>query len=263
MAIFPNPGGGADLYPGTALVTGGGSGLGLEIARVLIRDGFKVIITGRNEAKLQAAAAELGVNAQAFVCDVADEESVSSLVGWLKERDIRVSVLINNAGIGGPGVPMTQVSAQEWDEVFEINVRGTFLMCRAFLPDMVEAKNGAVINIASVTGKRPLINRTPYAASKMAVIGLTQTLAFEVSPHGVMVNTLSPGPIESERMSINFAREAALSGTTPEEVEKNFVSRAALGRMVTLEEVAQAVSVMLSMPNLTGSDIDFSGGMIA
>ncbi len=120
-----------------------------------------------------------------------------------------------------------------------------------------------MINVASVSGKRPLAHRTPYCASKMAVIGLTSTLAFEVGPAGVSVNTLSPGPVEGPRMARNFRLEAERSGGSIADAETAFVSRAALGRMVTEDEVGRAVVAMLDMPGLCGADIDLSAGMIA
>ena len=137
------------------------------------------------------------------------------------------------------------------------------MMCRAFLPGMIGRGAGDVINLASVSGKRPLAGRTPYTASKLAVIGLTATLAHEVGPLGVTVNTLSPGPVNGPRMARNFAREAERIGSTAAAAEQEFVSRAALRRMVTEDEVARAVIAMLNMPGLCGADIDLSAGMIA
>jgi NAD(P)-dependent dehydrogenase (short-subunit alcohol dehydrogenase family) len=163
----------------------------------------------------------------------------------------------------GRSLPLTEIGVEEWDEVFDVNVRGVFLVCRAFLPAMVARGRGDVINVASVSGKRPLVRRTPYTASKMAVIGLTSSLAFEVGPAGVNVNTLSPGPVAGPRMERNFALEAARAGTSEAEAEQAFVSRAALGRMVTEEEVGAAVVAMLAMPGLCGADIDLSAGMVA
>jgi NAD(P)-dependent dehydrogenase (short-subunit alcohol dehydrogenase family) len=128
---------------------------------------------------------------------------------------------------------------------------------------MTARGRGDVINVASVSGKRPLANRTPYCASKMAVIGLTSTLAFEVGPAGVSVNTLSPGPVVGPRMARNFRLEAERSGGSIAEAESAFVSRAALGRMVTEDEVGRAVVAMLDMPGLCGADVDLSAGMIA
>ena len=171
--------------------------------------------------------------------------------------------MINNAGVAGPVAPLTEIEVADWDEVFDINVRGVFLMCKAFLPPMVQRGRGDVINIASVSGKRPLVRRTPYCASKMAVIGLTSTLAFEVGPAGVNVNTLSPGPVEGPRMDRNFRLEAERTGTSYDAAMETFVSRAALGRMVTEEEVGAAAVAMLGMPGLCGADIDLSAGMVA
>jgi NAD(P)-dependent dehydrogenase (short-subunit alcohol dehydrogenase family) len=192
---------------------------------------------------------------------VADAASVAELAGALAGTE--VSILVNNAGIAGPVAPLTAIEPPDWDEVFAVNVRGTYLLCRAFLPGMVARGAGDVINLASVSGKRPLTRRTPYCASKMAVIGLTSTLAFEVGPFGVNVNCLSPGPVEGERMHRNFRLEAERTGTTYAEAEHAFVSRAALGRMVTETEVGAAVVAMLAMPGLCGADIDLSAGMVA
>jgi NAD(P)-dependent dehydrogenase (short-subunit alcohol dehydrogenase family) len=177
--------------------------------------------------------------------------------------DEPISILVNNAGIAGPVAALTEVSVADWDEVFAVNVRGVFLMCRAFLPGMVARGGGDIINIASVSGKRPLARRTPYTASKMAVIGLTTTLAHEVGRLGVAVNTLSPGPVSGPRMNRNFAHEARATGTTAAAAQAEFVSRSAMGRMVTESEVAGAVLAMLAMPGLTGADIDLSAGMVA
>ena len=196
----------------TALVTGGGTGLGAAIARALHGQAAAVVVTGRRAE---------------------------------------------------PVAPLAEISVEEWDEVFDVNVRGVFLVCRAFLPAMVARGRGDVIKLPSVSGKRPLARRTPYTASKMAVIGLTSTLAFEVGPAGVNVNTLSPGPVAGPRMERNFRLEAERTGGTVAAAADAFVSRAALGRMVTEEEVGAAVVAMLAMPGLCGADIDLSAGIVA
>lgn len=244
----------------TALVTGAGNGLGAAISRRFSDAGARVILVGRSRAKLDASVAGLP-DALVATCDVADPAAVEDLTRELAAE--RVDILVNNAGIGGPVAPLIDISPGEWDEVFASNVRSIYLMCRAFLPAMIERGHGDVINLASVTGKRPLIRRTPYAASKMAVIGLTQTLAFEVGPAGVRVNTLSPGPVEGERMARNFRLEAERTGGSIGAAREAFVSRAAAARMVTEDEVADAALAMLAMTGMTGADVDLSGGMIA
>ncbi|MFJ4621126.1 SDR family NAD(P)-dependent oxidoreductase [Streptomyces sp. NPDC088812] len=248
----------------TALVTGGGGPLGRAFALALAGAGARVILTGRNESALAEAAERVrkeGGGARTAVCDVSDPASVAALAAALADED--VSLLVNNAGVAGPVKPLTEIEPDEWDDVFAANVRGVYLMCRAFLPAMVAAGRGDVVNVASVSGKRPLLNRTPYTASKMALLGLTRTLAGEVGPHGVAVNSLSPGPVRGPRMDRNFRLEAELTGTTPEAAERAFASRAALNRLVEEGEVAQALVAMLAMPGLCGADIDLSAGMIA
>jgi NAD(P)-dependent dehydrogenase (short-subunit alcohol dehydrogenase family) len=259
-----------DLAGRTALVTGAGNGLGRAIAIALAGAGARVILAGRTRATLEETAELLpappalpGPPGRPVVApaDVASPASVDALRDSLSGAE--VDLLVNNAGIGGPVKPLVDIEPAEWDEVFGANVRSIYLMCRAFLPAMYRRGSGDVINIASVTGKRPLTRRTPYAASKTAVLGLTRTLAFEAGPLGVRVNSLSPGPCRGERMTRNFTAEAAASGTSYAQAEEAFVSRAALRRLVEEDEVAAAVLAMLRMPGLCGADIDLSAGMIA
>ncbi len=243
----------------TALVTGGGNGLGRAMSRALSAAGARVVAVGRKRDTLEETLD--GLDGRAATCDVADPESVAALAGELAGEEI--SILVNNAGIAGPVKPLLEIEPAEWDEVFDINVRGVYLMCRAFLTQMVDRGAGDVVNVASVSGKRPLLRRTPYCASKTAVIGLTTTLAGEVGPHGVTVNSLSPGPVEGPRMTRNFRLEAERSGITEAAAEQEFVSRALLRRMVTEEEVGQALVAMLQMRGMCGADIDLSAGMVA
>lgn len=251
----------AELAGRTALVTGGGNGLGRAMCRALSAEGVRVIAVGRTRGSLEETVGGLAGEGLAVTCDVADPDSVAELAGRLGDEE--VSVLVNNAGIAGPVAPLTEVEPAEWDEVFAANVRGTFLMCRAFLPAMTARGAGDVVNVASVSGKRPLARRTPYCASKMAVLGLTTTLAAEVGSLGVAVNSLSPGPVEGPRMERNFRLEAERTGTSVAAAEAEFVSRAALGRMVTEDEVGAALVAMLRMPGLCAADVDLSAGMVA
>lgn len=245
----------------TALVTGAGNGLGRAIALDLAACGARVLLTGRDRAKLEAVATEIGGSARVATVDTSSPESVARLAGELADEE--VSILVNNAGVAGPVAALVDIEPGEWDDVFGVNVRGVYLMCRAFLPSMIERGDGDVVNLASVSGKRPLARRTPYTASKMAVIGLTASLAHEVGPWGVAVNSLSPGPVSGPRMERNFRLEAQRTGVTVEQAEADFVSRSALGRMVTEREVALALRAMLCMPGMSGADIDLSAGMVA
>ena len=247
----------------TAVVTGAGNGLGRAISLALVARGARVVLVGRRQELLESVATEadaLSGSVRVATADVADPASVAALATELSDET--VEVLVNNAGVPGPVAPLIEIEPHEWDDVFAVNVRGVYLMCRAFLPGMVSRGAGDVINVASISGKRPLTRRTPYTASKMAVIGLTTTLAFEVGPLGVSVNSLSPGPVDGPRMTRNFEMEAARTGTTYAEAEEAYVSRAALHRMLSEDEVATAVVAMLHMPGLCAADIDLSAGMV-
>jgi len=248
----------------TALVTGAGSGLGRAISLALAARRARLILVGRRRGKLASVAKEVqlaGGSAREVACDISSPAEVEAAVGQLADEEI--SILVNNAGVAGPIAPLVNIGPDDWDDVFAVNVRGVYLMCRAFLPPMIKRGSGDIINLASVSGKRPLAGRTPYTASKMAVIGLTATLAHEVGEQGVNVNSLSPGPVRGPRMDRNFVLDAERRGISPDDAEEEFVSRAALHRLIEEDEVADAIIAMLHMPGLCGADIDLSAGMIA
>jgi NAD(P)-dependent dehydrogenase (short-subunit alcohol dehydrogenase family) len=249
----------------TALITGAGNGLGRVISLQLAYAGVRVIATGRTRASLDETAHlisdQVGADVRVAEVDVADEESVARLARSLADEDI--SILVNNAGVPGPVSSLIDIELRDWNAVFDVNVAGMFLMCRAFLPPMIARGTGDVINLASVSGKRPLARRTPYCASKMAVLGLTTTLAAEVGPLGITVNSLSPGPVNGPRMERNFALEAVRTGRTVDEARREFANRALLGRLLEEDEVGLAVVSMLQMPGLHAADIDLSAGMVA
>jgi NAD(P)-dependent dehydrogenase (short-subunit alcohol dehydrogenase family) len=245
----------------TALVSGAGNGLGRAIAIALSKSGVRVVLVGRRVDALDETLALLDGAGRVAQVDVAEPESVGALAELLGHESI--SILVNNAGVAGPVKPLIEIEPHEWDDVFAVNVRGMYLMCRAFLPPMIERGTGDVINLASVSGKRPLAMRTPYTASKMAVLGLTITLGAEVGPAGVRVNSLSPGPVRGPRMARNFRLEAERLGITEDAAERAFAGRAALNRLVEEDEVGAAVVAMLHMTGLHCADIDLSAGMVA
>ena len=255
--------GGVLPLPGrVAVVTGAGNGLGREIARALASTGASVALVGRNEAKLAAVTAELtgsGGHADYHLIDVSSAKEVDELALTLAPRG--VSILVNNAGIGGPIADLVDTHADAWDEVFAVNVRGPFLMCRAALPGMIAAGAGDVINISSVLASRPIAGRTPYSASKAALHAMSATLAVEVGGVRACGSTQCRGPVDGPRMTRNFQLDAERTGRTAAESEEAFVRRGALGRLLIEEEVSAAILAVLAIPGLTGADLDLSCGM--
>ena len=251
--------------PRTALVTGAGTGLGQAIAIALAQAGYDLALTDLTIGLLAETLAHPAIAKRKAIpvpLDLRFQEQIAAAFETARGGLGAIDVLVNNAG-RALLKPVVDVTPDEWDDVFAVNVRGVYLVCRAFVPAMIDRGSGDVINLASVSGKRPLARRTPYCASKMAVIGLTTTLAAEVGPLGITVNSLSPGPVRGPRMDRNMRLESQRLGITVEEATERFVSRAALGRMLEEDEVGQAVVAMLNMPGLHAADIDLSAGMVA
>jgi 2-keto-3-deoxy-L-fuconate dehydrogenase len=232
-----------------ALVTGAGSGIGEAVARGLHAEGADVVLADAVGERVQALAGELGSRARALTLDVREEDAVAAAMGDL-------DVLVNVAGIGSttnaPDTPL-----EVWENVFAVNARGTFLCCKHAIPGMIERGGGAIVNIASVAGLVGLPNRAAYCASKGAVIALTRALAIDHVRHGVRVNAVCPGTVDSPwvRRLVDEAGESldALRARQP------------MGRLGTPEEVAQAVLYLASdaAAFITGSGLVIDGGLTA
>jgi NAD(P)-dependent dehydrogenase (short-subunit alcohol dehydrogenase family) len=255
----------ATLVDRIALVTGGGRGIGREIALHLAAAGADLALLGPDEAELSEAAAEIqrrGRRAVVVTADVADESQVQQAVAQTRAALGPIGVLINNAGIVGPTAPLWDVPRSAWDHVLAVNLTGAYLCCRAVVPDMLQRREGKIINIASVAGKMAYALRAPYAVSKWGLIGLTMTLAKELGPFNVQVNAVCPGPVEGPRIRDIIQTRAAQQERSVEEVYGEYVSRAALGRFVQATEVAQLVAFLASpaADGVTGQAWDVSAG---
>ncbi len=250
-----------------AVVTGGGRGIGRAIALAFAQEGADLVLAARSVDKLKETAAmveKCGRRALVVPTDVTSEGDVANLRDRTLEHFGRVDILVNNSGVGGPSAPLWEIDPRDWDETFAVNVRGVYLCCRAFLPAMVARRSGVIVNIGSMTGKRPLMNRTPYAASKLALVGLTRTLAWEVGPYGIRVNVISPGPVEGERIEWVVRRLAEARGISAEEARRSLTEASPLGRFVRAEEVARAAVFLASdlASAITGEDLNVSAGIV-
>jgi NAD(P)-dependent dehydrogenase (short-subunit alcohol dehydrogenase family) len=172
-------------------------------------------------------------------------------------------VLVNNSGIAGPMSVLWEIEPEEWDETIQVNLTGTFLCCRAFLPGMTSRGSGSIVVIGSVTGKRPLHGRTPYAASKLALVGLVRTLAWEVGEYGIRVNLISPGAVAGERIERVIEGQAKTKGVTIEDAREELAAGSPLKRFVDPEHVAEAVVFLASDAgsSVTGEDLNVSAGL--
>lgn len=256
----------SELQGKVALVTGAGRAIGREIALELAERGADVVLAARSEDAMKEVAGlidGLGRKALVVVMDLADEPSIVEGVKQALAAFGRIDVLVHNSGVGGPTKSLVDLTAADWDETFAVNVTGTVLLTREVLPGMLERRSGSVVVVGSVTGKRPLVNRTPYAASKLALVGLVRSLAAEVGPSGVRVNVVSPGAVAGERFDWVVQAQSEARGVSPEEVREEFNASSPLRRMVEARDVATAVAFLASdrAAAITGEDMNVNAGI--
>ena len=177
----------------TALITGGSSGIGLAIARMLRDEGFELTLSARTPEKLEAAASEL--EAHTVIANVADEEDCARLVREHAERFGRLDVLVNSAGVGLGG-PIEQMTTKKWDLQLDVNLRGTFIVTRESIP-MLRESRGLVVNLASIAGTVPVPMLAAYGASKAGVISLTHSMNRELEDDGIRICALCPGFVDT------------------------------------------------------------------
>jgi NAD(P)-dependent dehydrogenase (short-subunit alcohol dehydrogenase family) len=248
-----------------AIITGGGRGIGREIALRYAAEGAAISISGTTESALQSVVEELtaaGARALATNADVADEPSVEHLVSRTLAEFGRIDILVNNAGIIGPTAPVPQVKTHEWQRTLDVNLTGAFLCAKHALPSMIERGSGRIINITSVAGLMGYALRSPYSVSKWGMIGLTRTLADEVGRYNITVNAIAPGPVHGARMDEVIRRRAAEMGRSIDEVTQEYVGRSSLKRMVDERDVAALALFLASAEgaNISGETIKVAAG---
>lgn len=249
-----------------AVVTGANRGIGAAIAAGLAGRGFTVAVTARDPATLTGTVADVtdrGGTAVPLACDVDDERSVADMAAAAAGLGV-VHTVVANAGVAGPTAPLHELTLEQWRDCIATDLDGVFLTFRAFVPGLIEAGSGSLIAISSMTGKRPLPGRTPYAAAKMGVIGLVRTLAVELGPHGIRVNSVCPGAVAGPRIDDVVARQAALRGISEAAALAGLTEASALGRLVEATEVAEVCAFLASdgAASITGEDVNVSAGAV-
>ena len=248
-----------DLSTKVAIITGGSKGLGLAMAAGLASAGAAIMLVNRNAEEGEKAAQELsqdfGVKAISFAADISSPEQTEAMAKAAMDTFGRIDILINSAGINIRG-PIDELTPDEFSQVMDVNVKGTWLCCRAVTPYMKKAGRGSIINLASTLGLVGLANRTPYTSSKGAVVQMTRALALELAPFNINVNAICPGP---------FLTEMNLPIADTEEGKKFVVGATALGRWGELREI-QGAAIFLASPAgsfMIGSMLTVDGGWTA
>jgi 3-oxoacyl-[acyl-carrier protein] reductase len=240
-----------DLSGKTALVTGASGGIGEAVAKSLHGQGATVVLHGTRAEKLEALSAELGGRSHVVTANLGDREAIAGVIDAAAEKAGPVSILVNNAGITRDNLAM-RMKDEEWDQVLEVNLTASMILCRAALRNMMKARHGRIISISSIVGVTGNPGQTNYAASKAGMIGYSKSLAQEVASRGVTVNIVAPGFIETPMTdALSDAQKDTLLGRVP------------AGRLGQVGEIAAAVTYLASdeAAYVTGATIHVNGGM--
>jgi NAD(P)-dependent dehydrogenase (short-subunit alcohol dehydrogenase family) len=239
------------LQDKTAIVTGGANGIGRAVAARLAEAGASVAVVDIDRQAAAAAAEDLGGNAMALKTDVSKAAEVEAMVRAVLERWGGIDILVNNAGVIGNDVPVKELTEEEWDRVLTINLKSVFLCSRGVIGHMMERRRGAIVSMASISGKEGNPNMTPYSVSKAGIICFTKALAKEVVSYGIRVNCVAPALIETRFTAEMDAQQIAY-----------MTSKIPMGRLGRPEEVAAVVHFLVSddASFTTGQCYDVSGG---
>lgn len=232
------------------LVTAGAGGIGRAIADAFRREGAEVHVCDLEAAGLEAmAAAGFGTTC----CDVADRSAVDRLFAEVEDRLGGLDCLVNNAGIGGPTGRVEEIDPADWDRTLTVNITGQYNCVRRAVPLLVASANPSILNISSAAGRLGFGLRTPYAASKWAVIGFTRSLAVELGPRNVRVNALLPGLVAGQRQDDILAAKAAAAGIPVGEMRRRAMEKASIPEMIEPAQIADHAVFLASLRARTTS----------
>jgi NAD(P)-dependent dehydrogenase (short-subunit alcohol dehydrogenase family) len=244
-----------------ALVTGAGRGIGAAVARRLSDAGHSVALTARSADELAALAAELPGPSLVLPADVTDPDAVEHVFGEVERAWGPVEVLVLNAG-AGTSAPLHRTTDADWQRMLDLNLTAPFRMLRRAVPPMVEAGWGRVVAVASVAAKRGEPYIAAYTASKHGLLGLVRSAARELATQGVTVNAVCPAYVDTPMTDHTVATISRTTGRTEAQARETLERRQPIGRLVTVDEVADAVMLCVASAAITGQGINVDGGAV-
>lgn len=243
------------------LVTGAGRGIGRAIAVRLSAAGHRVALTARSADQLAETAAECAGETLVVPADLTAPDAVEKVFGEVERAWGPVEILIANAGTAS-SAPLAKTTDEEWQRILDLNLTAPFRCLRRAVPAMVSQKYGRIVVIASVASKRGEPYITAYTAAKHGVLGLVRAAAAELAKTGVTVNAVCPGYVDTPMTDVSVASIAAKTGRSPEEARSILENKQPIGRLITVDEVAEAVWFCLNTPGVTGQGINVDGGAV-
>ncbi|MEC7467879.1 MAG: SDR family oxidoreductase [Deltaproteobacteria bacterium] len=245
-----------------ALITGAGSGIGKVMAQHFEKAGARIWICDADTNNLEQSLKE-NPDWNGTPCDVSDENQVDQLFKEMSDSFGGLEILVNNAGIAGPTAPVEEIDPGEWRRSVGVNLNGAFYCTRLATPLLKNSPKASIINISSVAGRLGFARRLPYASTKWAMIGFTESLAKELGPSGIRVNALLPGIVEGPRIEGVFQARAESEGVPYEEVRDRVLNNVSMKRMVSAGDVAEMAVFLCSEAgkNISGQSISVCGNV--
>jgi len=245
-----------------ALITGAGSGIGQVMAQHFEKAGARIWICDADTNNLEQSLKE-NPDWNGTPCDVSDENQVDQLFKEMSDSFGGLEILVNNAGIAGPTAPVEEIDPGEWRRSIGVNLNGAFYCTRLATPLLKNSPKASIINISSVAGRLGFARRLPYASTKWAMIGFTESLAKELGPSGIRVNALLPGIVEGPRIEGVFQARAESEGVPYEEVRDRVLNNVSMKRMVSAGDVAEMAVFLCSEAgkNISGQSISVCGNV--
>ncbi len=228
-----------------AFVTAGANGIGKCIAETFLKEGYSVHICDKDEQAINQFLSS-NPSATASIADVSNINQLQKAFKDLKRHYGHLNILINNAGIAGKSALTEEISIESWRETIDVNLNGMFYVIKLAIPLLKENKGGSIVNMSSTAGLLGVPNRSPYVASKWAIIGLTKTWAMELGPHRIRVNAICPGCVEGERIDRVIDADAKKQGMSAQQIKDIYLRQSSMRQFVKDQDIADMINYLCS-----------------